>query len=122
MAERESVVRIVIALLANTIPKAAKTPALPTTTSKRKNMMTPKIVNTQGVNTPAKVHHKELQDLINENNVLRNDIKDNLEQHNASIELNDYELKQSLESSQIAKCNFVKLIQENIFTPKVLLK
>ena len=45
--------------------------------------------------TLAKVHNKELQDLRNEHNKLRNDIKDNLEQHNANIELTDSELKQS---------------------------
>ena len=55
MADSDSVVRIVIALLANTIPSADKTPAFPTTTSNRRNMMTPRIVNTQGVKTPANV-------------------------------------------------------------------
>ena len=40
------------------------------------------------------MHHKELQELRNENDKLSNDIKDNLEQHNASIELKDSELKQ----------------------------
>ena len=53
------------------------------------------------------MHHKELQELRNENDKISNDIKDNFEQHNASIELKDSELKQSLESSKIAKCNYL---------------
>ena len=55
MAESDSVVSVVMALAASTINSALKMPALPTTSPKRRNMITPRIVSTQGVNTPPKV-------------------------------------------------------------------
>ncbi|GAA4452580.1 hypothetical protein GCM10023156_22110 [Novipirellula rosea] len=55
IADNESVVNNVIALLNNTIAMVPIIPAWPTTNPNRKNMMTPRIVNMQGVKTPAMV-------------------------------------------------------------------
>ena len=55
IAERESVVRPVMIFAQRTIPTANNTPLCPTTWPKRKNIMTPRMVNVQGVKTPPNV-------------------------------------------------------------------
>ena len=55
MAESDRLVRVVMILAARTIASACNKPAWPTTWPKRRNMITPRIVSVQGVNTPANV-------------------------------------------------------------------
>ena len=55
IADSDSAVSVVIAFAANTIPTATTHPDCPTTWPNRRNMMTPRIVRTHGVNTPPNV-------------------------------------------------------------------
>ena len=55
MADRDRLVKKVMVFDAAIITNAESTPACPTTYPRRKNMITPRIVNVQGVNTPANV-------------------------------------------------------------------
>jgi chromosome segregation ATPase len=64
------------------------------------------------INTLAKVHFKELEELRNENIKLRNDMKENSGQYSTSVEQKDSELMQSLENFEVTKTKYVESINE----------